>query len=109
MSKFADTFILSMNHKLTESDLEMLDKIYEKYTPWELKGKILYEDMETILSYLILGRLPFSIGQGLITTNGKLFSKLVVFGQDEKLVPSYSKQPCILAEIEKLNAVLYGC
>lgn len=112
MSEFGDKFILSRNIRLSQKDLEMLDKISEEYTPWELGEKILSDDIESIVSYLILGRLPFSLGQKLITTNGRLFSKLAVFDGEHFLpnCPGYqTPYPYVQNEIDKINRILYEC
>lgn len=111
MKTFSDRFILSMNHRLSDEDLEVLNKLSDYYTPWELGHKILEEDLEQILSRLILNRMPFSVAQRHVTTNGTLYTKFVHFDSDKRIIPNGNLigQSYIDKEINKMNVILYGC
>lgn len=59
MKTFCEKLILSLNPKLKEEDLEMLDKLSKEFDILSIKNYIIQLDISSILSWLIINKLPY--------------------------------------------------
>lgn len=107
MKTFCEKLILSINPTLKESDLEMLDKLSKEFDVLSVKNYIIGWDICTILSWLIINKLPYQIASNLVY-NRVLYNPIVHVSDNGKIVISECcpKSNELDAIINKMNLLL---
>lgn len=77
MSNLYEKLILSKNPKLKEEDLEMLGKLYKEFDVIGIYDKVFDYDIETILSWLIVNKLPYDYASQMVTRNFQLYYPII--------------------------------
>lgn len=109
-SNFLESLIYQVNNQnLKDGDLLILSKLHPTYNVIRIAKIVLHEDLDTILSYLIVNELPFYLGVTKICDNGKLFSNIVHLDRDNleiKVNSSSLGSPLIYEHVKKMNDLI---
>ena len=111
MKTFSDRFILSTNPSLSERDLEMLDKFDKEFDAVSVGRDLLQWDISTILSWLVLLKLPYKVAAKLIYTTVS-FERFIYVDDSGKIRTweRWSDIPEIIEQVNKMNRLLgYAC
>lgn len=111
MKTFSDRFILSTNPNLSERDLEMLDKFDKEFDAVAVGRDLLQWDISTILSWLVLLKLPYKVAAKLIYTTAS-FERFIYVDDSGKvrIREIWSDIPEIIEQVNKMNRLLgYAC
>ena len=101
---FLEELIYTYNKKLKDGDLEKLDKLSCEYDVYSRINEIFTKDFETIISYLILDKLPYSIASKLLF-NGEII-KFIKYEDKVYSLENVFGQAIIKEHIDRINKQL---
>lgn len=114
MSNFCENFILRYSH-LSKEDLALLDTLSEKYDVLEHKDIIFTDDINHIISTIIIDALPYKVAYRLVNSGyiaasfPNIIPTLIAEVKDGIVFPTTKDlygQELIDKEIERMNAFI---
>ena len=101
---FFEELIYTSNKKLKDGDLEKLDKLSCEYDIFSRINEIFTKDVETIIHFLILDKLPYSIVSKLLF-NGEII-KFIKYEDKVYSIENIFGQARIKEHVDRINKLL---
>lgn len=106
MKTLCEKLILSLNPKLCERDIEMLDRLSKRFDILGINTEILHYSINTILSWLIINELPYKIAKKLVC-NGSLSCNIISIDDEDGIkLNAIAQYDETLLLVDKMNRLL---